>query len=285
MNERLGARAPDAPQRRGTPPGSLRYFAVLFATPARRASLHALYALEAELRDTAASPNHELAHTRLQWWREEFALLADGRPRHPATLELALVMAGRRGDHALLQEMLVAADLDLARFTYTDWRELEAYGQRAAGSLQEVIAGLLTATGALSESQRQFARRLGSAVRQTEMLRDVAQDMRRGLLYVPLDALTEAGLDPRSVAQQPADPALLRVLAEWRTRLAAELAALRGLLDGQERVRQRHGLVLAALHQRLLSGIAQSGALDADRVEVPPFARLWTAWRAAIRSR
>jgi phytoene synthase len=116
------------------------------------------------------------------------------------------------------------------------------------------------------------------------MLRDLAQDLQRGLLYVPLDALTEAGLDPRRVAQQPADPAFLRVLAEWRTRLAAELAALRGLLDGQERVRQRHGLVLAALHQRLLSGIARSGAVDAERVEVPPFARLWTAWRAAIRS-
>ena len=66
MREDPAARGGDAPQRRGTPPGSLRYFAVLFAEPASRAQLHAFYAFEAELRDTAASANHDIAHTRLR---------------------------------------------------------------------------------------------------------------------------------------------------------------------------------------------------------------------------
>jgi 15-cis-phytoene synthase len=284
MREGDAARADDTPQRRGTPPGSLRYFSVLFAEPGTRATLHALYALEAELRDTAASPNHDIAHTRLAWWREELALLADGRPRHPVAVELAPAVAQRRDLMELLHEMTVAAELDLARFTYTDWPELDAYCRRAAGALQEAIAGASAAPEPLTDAERRFARRLGSAVRQTEMLRDVAHDLRHGLLYVPVDAITEAGLDPRTVPGQPTHPALLRVLAAWKTRVAAELAVLPALLDRPQRRRQRHGLVLGALHHRLLSDIGRAGTDESVRVEVPPFARLWTAWRAAITS-
>jgi phytoene synthase len=284
MREDPAARAGDAPQRRGTPPGSLRYFAVLFAEPASRAQLHAFYAFEAELRDTVASANHDIAHTRLAWWREELALLAAGRPRHPVTAVLAPAVAQHRGVLDLLHEMTVAAELDLARFTYSVWSELDAYCRRAAGSLQEAIAGASAAPHALADTERQFARRLGSVVRQTEMLRDVAYDLRRGLLYVPIEVLAEAGLDPRTVPDRPADPAFLRVLADWRTRVDTELAALPALLDAPLRRRQRHGLVLGALHRRLLAGLGRPGTAESVRVEVPPFARLWTAWRAAINS-
>ena len=60
-----------APQRRGTPPGSMRYFAVLFAAPGVHQLLHAFYAFEAELRDTIGCASHDIAHTRLQWWHDE----------------------------------------------------------------------------------------------------------------------------------------------------------------------------------------------------------------------
>jgi len=64
---------------RGAPPGSLRYFAVLFAPAAVRPQLEALYSFEAEIRDTVAAA-HEVAHTRLQWWRGEIDRLAAGHP-------------------------------------------------------------------------------------------------------------------------------------------------------------------------------------------------------------
>ncbi len=272
----------EASHSRGTPPGSMRFFAVLFSAPAARPLLNALYAFEAELRDTVASANHDLAHTRLQWWRDEVALLAERRPRHPVTIAMAPALADRPGDLERLRELTDAAALDLARYTYLDWAELDAYCRRAAGSLQVVIAGALAAPAGLGEDERQFAERLGLAVRQTEMLRDFEQDLRRGLLYVPTDALSEADLDPRGLSDRLTDPALATLLEAWRVRVETELDALPALLDRRQRRRQTHGLVLAALHRRLLSRISQPGTFGAMRADLPAVARLWTAWRTAI---
>jgi len=272
-----------APQRRGTPPGSMRYFAVLFAVPGVRQLLHAFYAFEAELRDTIGGASHDMAHTRFQWWHDELTRLGDGRPRHPVTIALAPAMMQRPADLARLRELMHAAALDLARNTYADWPELERYcGQ--CGALQEAIAGALTNPSNPDEAECRFAHRLGAAVRQTEMLRDFGHDLRRGLLYVPLGALTEAGLDPLSVPDHPEDPALLSLLAEWQTRLARELDFLPSLLDARQRRRQAHGLVLAALHRRLLARIRPVGEDAAVRADLPPITRLWTAWRAAVAS-
>lgn len=272
-----------APQRRGTPPGSMRYFAVLFAAPGVRQLLHAFYAFEAELRDTIGGASHDIAHTRLQWWHDELTRLGDGRPRHPVTIALAPAMAQRPADLARLRELMHAAALDLARNTYADWPELEVYcGQ--SGALQEAIAGALTSPSEPDEAECGFARRLGAAVRQTEMLRDFGHDLRCGLLYLPLSALVEAGLDPQSVPGHPEDPALVPLLAEWQTRLARELDFLPSLLDARQRRRQAHGLVLAALHRRLLARIRPVGDDASVRADLPPITRLWTAWRAAVAS-
>jgi phytoene synthase len=281
MPDRDGLRAEAAPERRGTPAGSLRYYAVLFASPAARPLLHACYALEAELRETAVSANHDISHTRLQWWRDELAQLNEGQPRHPVTRALAPAIAARPADLGLLRDLVVAAEFDLAHCTYDDWLELEAYCGRAGGALQEVIAAAAAAPQPLSSSERDFAGRLGRAVRQAEMLRDFAHDLRNGWLYLPTTILAGAGLDPRGVQARPDHPALAGLLAEWRGRVYAELLALPGLLDAEKRRRQTHGIVLGALHRRLLENLAaRRGA--ASRVELAPVARLWTAWRAAV---
>jgi hypothetical protein len=69
------------PVRRGAPPGSLRFYAVLFAPHERRTVLNALYALEAELHRATAS-NHDLAHASAVVARgaDRFA---SGLARHP----------------------------------------------------------------------------------------------------------------------------------------------------------------------------------------------------------
>ena len=267
---------------RGAPPGSLRYFAVLFAPAAARLHLDALYSFEAEIRDTVAAA-HEVAHARLLWWRGEIDRLAAGHPGHPVTVALLPLRERQAFDPQLLHEMLVAADLDLARFTCRDWRQLDAYCFRACGALQTLLATAAVDRRDLSTSERAFARRLGSALRQTEMLRDFFIDLAAGRLRVPLDALTAAGLDPAAVRQSPGIPALREVLEQWRSRVRSEFEALPGVLaDSTERSAQRHGLVLAALHERLLSRIEWTSGPGTQRAELAPLARLWTAWRTAL---
>ncbi len=269
---------------RGAPPGSLRYFAVLFAPADARPVLEALYDFEAEVRATVETSSHEAAHARVQWWRGEIDRLVAGRATHPIAIALQPVRERRDVDLGLLHETLVAADLDLARMTYHNWQELEAYCVRAAGALQTVAAAVLAGDRPVSEDERRFARALGSAQRQAEMIRDVRHDLRRGRLYLPLDLVESAGITPAEL-QQPAPPAGLdALLAAWRARVAGALEVLPGsLAERTHRVAQRHGLVLGALHARLLEESARRTGGDDVRVEIGPFARLWTAWRTAVR--
>jgi phytoene synthase len=258
----------------GVAPGSLRHFAVLFSGSPDRPPIEAVYAFEAELRRIVAGASHEAAHARLQWWRGEIDRLAAGRPDHPLASAL-LPLRGRRDvDLSLLHEMLVAADLDLARMTYSTWQELDAYLFRSAGTAQTLIAAVLAGERGLAPAEREFARRLGAGVRQSEMLFDLDRDLARGRLYAPTTALESAGIDPQAVARDRRTAASSRFIAEWQDRVRDELGSLSAILaEPALRGAQRHGLVLAALHARWLE----------TRSEPGPFTRLWTAWRTALR--
>jgi phytoene synthase len=268
----------------GAPPGSLRYFAVLFAPPPARPLLEALYGFDAEIR-TTLSISHDAAHARLQWWRSEIDRLAAGRPTHP--LAVALRPLRERGDVQidLLHESLVAADLDLARMAYASWEELDAYCYRAAGSLQTLAAAVLAGERPVTETERRFAQQLGSAQRQAEMIRDFRYDLGRGRLYLPLQVVESVGLDPLALEKSPDLAEAAGLLAPWRARVSRSLRALPEFLpDRAQRSAQRHGLVLAALHEKLMERAARPAARrTAERVEVGPLARLWTAWRTAVR--
>jgi len=271
--------------REAVPAGSLRHFAALFSGSPRRASLEALYAFEAELRRVVAAASHEAAHARLQWWRGEVDRLAAGRPSHPLSQALVPLRGQRDLDVARLHEMLVAADLDLARMTYRTWQELEAYLFRASGITQSLIAAMLAGERGLAPAEREFARRLGAAVRQVEILIDLDRDLARGRMYATIEALEAAGIDAVAFARDWRGMPARSFLADWQARLRQELDALPSLLEEPtHRSAQRHGLVLAALHARWLELRTEATArANAPSPELGSLTRLWTAWRTALR--
>lgn len=273
----------DEPLARGVPPGSLRHYAVTYSHADTRDALAALYAFEAEIDDTVRTASHEVAHTRLQWWRGEIDALLAGQPRHPVTRALLSLPGQSHDDLPLLHEALVAADIDLARLVLQDARELEAYCFGAAGSLQTLAAVACSQTRPASAREREFARRLGSCVRRTERLRDLRGHLAAGRLPIPLDTLAAAGVDPGSVRPDDASPALLALLDRLRRDVAQELRDLPQLLQPAERRAQRHGLVLAALHRKLAEAIDHRREIARTRADVPAWTKLWTAWRTAVR--
>jgi hypothetical protein len=77
-----------APMRPALPPapepGSARYFVLLYAPAAQRATLARLLALSDEIgAGVARGLDHDVAHARLDWWRHEAAQYAAGRAQHP----------------------------------------------------------------------------------------------------------------------------------------------------------------------------------------------------------
>jgi phytoene synthase len=265
---------------RAAPPGSMRYFSLLYAPEDRRDQLCALYVIDAEIRESAQSVNHDVAHTRLQWWRAEIDRLVNGSPQHPAT-RLLNESSVARASFAKLHEIMVAADMDLARMTYSNMRELRAYSSRSGGAIQEVAAAQLFAPAPLDEAARATANRIGVGVRQSEMLRDVRQDAYDGRVYLPQDRLTEHKVSLEDLRAREVAPQVKVALREFKNAVHEELhAALRSVSTPL-----RPLAVLAALHARLLQRIAaRDYNVSQSRIELGPIEKPWVAWKAARRS-
>lgn len=95
-------------------PGSIHYFAELYAPAPRRALLRAVHALEAEVRASLkAELDHGVAHVRLEWWAQEAERTAAGAPAHPLVAELG-TYAGAAPLGAALSDWVLAARAELA---------------------------------------------------------------------------------------------------------------------------------------------------------------------------
>ena len=271
------SRLDDSLVNRAAPVGSMRYFSLLYAPDDKRDQLCALYVVDAEIRESALSPNHDVAHTRMQWWRAEIDRLVNGNPQHPAT-QLLNEMTGDRAGFSKLHEVAVAADMDLARMTYSNMRELRAYCSRSGGAIQELMAAQLLAPAVLDDTNRSTANRIGIGVRQSEILRDLRQDACAGRVYLPQDRLTEHNVTLEDLRGREVAPHLKTALREYRGAVKDELQSALASTSAQ----LRPLAVLAALHRRLLDRIA---ARDFDvatsRIDLGPVEKPWVAWRTA----
>jgi phytoene synthase len=258
-----------------------RSLAVLYSSAAQRPALVALTTLESEI-GASLRPglDHHVAHTRLAWWREECARIAQGRPTHPLTRELTTLFA-QVGTEPLagLAGLVDTAVWDLARATFDTRQELIAYCERWSGA---VIAPLvwLAAPGTAATQ----ATALGARLREIELLLGLAADARSGRLRLPLDELAAAQLAPESLAQPPWPPALAELLrhrhGELRAALGAALEALQPALRPALR-----GLIVWATLARAASARAQA-RLPRESGPREHHAPLdgWRAWRAAQRA-
>lgn len=267
---------------RTAPPGSMRYFSLLYAPEERRESVLALYAIDTEIRESAKSASHDVAHTRLTWWRAETDRLINGSPQHPATRLLFERSSGDRSVFAKLHEVLAAADMDLARMTFANQQELRAYGSRSGGAIQELVASQLAAPGALEEATRAAANKLGVGIRLTEIIRDLRQDAYDGNVYLPLDLLDKHELKNDHLRAREVDPKVKEALSGVRTAAIAELDLPP---RGPQTEHLRPIYVLAALHRKLLDRIAaRNYDVATERIDLGPLQKPWTAWRAARKA-
>jgi 15-cis-phytoene synthase len=259
----------------------MRYFSLLYAPADRRDQLCALYVIDAELRESAQGANHDVAHTRLQWWRAEVDRLVNGSPQHPATRLLNDSQVADRASFAKLHEAVVAADMDLARMTYSNMRELRAYCSRSGGAIQELMAAQLAAPSPLEETLRATANRIGIGVRQSEILRDLRRDACDGRVYLPQDRLNDHTVTLEDLRAREVAPRLKAALSEFRDAVQEELRT--ALTSASATLRPL--LVLGALHRRLLDRIAaRNFDVATSRIDLGPIEKPWTAWRAARSS-
>jgi len=253
---------------RAAPPGSMRYFALLYTEPKHRDTLTALFVIDAEIR-TSAAQVHEVAHARLEWWRGEIDRLIHRNPQHPATRLLQSIAP--TADYSNLQDLITAAAMDLAQMTYQTRTELNGYLERS-GCVPAIFANMVAAA---CESIRE----VGGLIRRAETLRDLTMDARAGRIYWPLDELPTRHV---TIEQLQAGTKS----SEVQELFASELTTTEQKLDTAAKSINSSALrplvVMARLHARLLERIARANYDIVDhRYELGAVDKVWTAWRAA----
>lgn len=269
---------------RAAPPGSMRYFALLYTPPEKRDAVTALFVIDAEIRESAQSASHDVAHTRLQWWRQEIDRLVNDNAQHPATRVLAGATTERRR-FAKLHELLVAADMDLARMTYVNAAELRAYCARSGGAVAELIAAQIADPQLLDDATSAAANKLGASIRAAEIVRDARQDAHDGRLYVPLDDLEKRQAKHEDFRARELDAPARAALGDVAQRAIADFDGALASIPPATRAYLRPLYVLAELHRGLLQQIDRIDyQVGAQRIDLGPIRKPWLAWRAARRA-
>ena len=267
---------------RALPPGSMRYFAWLYTPADYRDVLAALFVIEAELHDSARAP-HEVAHHRLQWWREEIDQLIAGQARHPAT-QVLQIHAAQSIDFQPLHTTLLSTAQELANATYETDAELARYFQGGLGTLLATTMHYLTPNP--SSAVLDAATQLGAFIRHTEVIRDIRQDLHHGRLFLPLAQLDVLNIDYEELQSSAWPEPFVELLKTRCAQPVNQLNTLKNSLLSNEKKALRPLLVLAELHAAMLHHISTDPvAHTQQRVELKPLSKLWTAWRSARMAR
>jgi 15-cis-phytoene synthase len=252
----------------------------LYSSTVQRAALAMLAELEREI-GASLGPglDHQVAHTRLAWWREECVRTAQGSPAHPLMRELAALFAPLGpAPLAGLAGFVDTAVWDLSCATFDTRRELTGYCERWSGAMIVPLVSLASPDAAAAQ-----ARALGVSLREIELLLALAADARSGRLRFPLDELERAHLSPESLAQPPWPPALTALLRQRHRELRASLGAALEALSPAARPALR-GLIVWATLACVASARAEQ-RLPQESTARDHHAPLdaWRAWRAARR--
>jgi 15-cis-phytoene synthase len=124
-----------------------------------------------------------------------------GAPAHEAADRcLADVVVKFGIPRATFDALMEGFEWDAAGRTYHSLADVEAYGERVAGSVGAMMAALMHAR---SPALVERACDLGVAMQLTNIARDVGEDARNGRLYLPRDWMVAAGIDPDEWLQNP----------------------------------------------------------------------------------
>jgi phytoene synthase len=203
-----------------------RYLSSLFAPPAEREDLFALYAFNQEVAKTAEVVSEPMiGQIRLQWWRESLDGIYEGRPRqHEVVQPLARAVAARALPRDLLETIIDARAFDLDPAPPADFETLRVY---AEGSSTTLLRLALRVLGAEDGASRQAAEQLGPAWAYLGLLRALPLHARQKRCYLPADLCAAAGVDLQEVFELRSGPALRQVCGVLVSAAAEHLAAAR----------------------------------------------------------
>ncbi|WP_046867895.1 presqualene diphosphate synthase HpnD [Microvirga massiliensis] len=239
------------------PTGSSFYTAMRVLPRPRRKAMYALYAFCRAVDDVADSigpPDERMRE--LENWRIEIEHLFAGRPSERlSTLALPIRCFGLQQQDFLA--VIEGMEMDVAgRLRAPDWATLELYCDRVASAVGRLSARIF---GLESEHADALANHLGRALQLTNILRDLDEDAVLGRLYLPREALVEAGITEDAPEVVLVHPRIGEVCTSVVKRAAGHFGEADRIMLACPRALVRAPRLMAAAYGTLLEELVTRG--------------------------
>ncbi|MCL6551160.1 MAG: presqualene diphosphate synthase HpnD [Acidothermus cellulolyticus] len=169
-------------------------YGIRLLPPGKRQALAAVYALARRIDDIGDGTLPDDEKLRLLD-DVRMSIKRMGEPTEDPVL-LAVGDASRRLPIPIdaFFELIEGCELDVRNTRYPTFRELTHYCRCVAGSIGRLSLGVFDPTDFATAEP--LADALGIALQLTNILRDIREDLLRGRVYLPLDELAAAGIEP-----------------------------------------------------------------------------------------
>ncbi len=240
------------------------YLAMRVLEPARRDAMFAIYAFCRAVDDIADDEGDRAARREaLDQWRFDLDELYAGRIR-PKSAFLAEPVRRYRLDRADFESIIDGMEMDVEEdICAPDWEKLDLYCDRVASAVGRLS---VRAFGLADEDELQLptgpkllAYHLGRALQLTNILRDLDEDAARGRLYLPREALEEAGVVNHAPHAALTSPALDLVCAPVMQRAREHFEQADLVMAGLPKSAVKAPYLMAAGYRSILDGLTTRG--------------------------
>ena len=262
--------------------GSSFYAAMRLLPPAERSAMFAIYAFCRVVDDIAdePGPTTEERRTELNAWRADLAALYAGAP--PERIRFLAEHVQRFGlRQADFLAVIDGMEMDVdGPIIAPAFEKLDLYCDRVAsavGRLSVRIFGMPEAEGL------ELGFHLGRALQLTNILRDIDEDAEMGRVYVPAEALVEAGVETRVPLEVVADRRIDRACRWVSAKAHQHYAKADAVLKARPSGRIRSPRLMRQVYSEILSKMELEGwSPPRRRISLAKTRLLWIVLRHGL---
>jgi phytoene synthase len=205
--------------------GRSYYLATKLLPAWKRRHVHALYGFTRytdDIVDAGGDSGGPARAARLSRWADQFYAAIEGTrvPADPVLRAVRHTIAAFGLSRADFDAFFASMRMDLHVRSYADYAALLEYMQGSAAVIGTMMLPILLApddgpgpVAVAADRAREPARQLGLAFQLTNFIRDVAEDLDRGRVYLPVADLESFGVGRGDLAAPSASPAVRRLIA------------------------------------------------------------------------
>ena len=262
--------------------GSNFYYAFRILPARKRQAIYALYSFCRVVDDCVDEPDGE-GEAGLARWLEEAHRGYAGQPTTELGRELAEALFEFPIPRACFEQIVDGCRMDLTVTRYATFADLRGYCEKVASAVGLASIEIFEYT---EPGTRAYAVELGVALQLTNVLRDVAADVARGRLYIPLEDLARFGVTEAELLKASAGrrrPEMTALLAFQAERAREHYARAAALLPAADRRAMAPAELMAAVYRTLLAEMARRGFPIGPRLSLSTPRKLWIAARTLAR--